>query len=194
MISEFLAPVEENIVDFKKSLPERSIGKKINLYNKSFTNLTNIDIAVIGLNEYRGSDQPDTNYLKINYLRKEFYSLYSGDWNINLIDLGDVINGNKLSDTYYAVQIICEELINNEVIPFFIGSSQDLTFSITSKVFSAAVGPILSVQKVLLINVSWTLDITSLIPTTAVSAYPFPIVFPNIAKSGLTEYFLCIPP
>ena len=35
MISEFLAPVEENIVDFKESLPERSIGKKINLYNKS---------------------------------------------------------------------------------------------------------------------------------------------------------------
>ena len=130
MISEFLAPVEENIVDFKESLPERSIGKKINLYNKSFTNLTNIDIAVIGLNEYRGSDQTNTNYLKINYLRKEFYSLYSGDWNINLIDLGDVINGDKLSDTYYAVQIICEELINNEVIPFFIGSSQDLTFSI----------------------------------------------------------------
>ena len=86
------------------------------MYNKSITDLTNIDIAVIGLNEYRGSDQPNTNYLKINYLRKEFYSLYSGDWNINLIDLGDVINGDKLSDTYYAVQIICEELINNEVI------------------------------------------------------------------------------
>ena len=131
MISEFLAPVEENIVDFKESLPERSIGKKINLYNKSFTNLTNIDIAVIGLNEYRGSDQTNTNYLKINYLRKEFYSLYSGDWNINLIDLGDVINGDKLSDTYYAVQIICEELIEIYNLIDSTGISKKLIFKLS---------------------------------------------------------------
>ena len=130
MISEFLAPFEKNIVDFKESLPDRSIGKKITLYSKSITDLTNIDIALIGLNEYRGSVETNSNYLKINYLRKEFYSLYLGDWNINLIDLGDIINGDKLFDTYYAVQIICEELVNNNVIPFFIGSSQDLTYPI----------------------------------------------------------------
>ena len=102
MISEFLAPFEKNIVDFKESLPDRSIGKKITLYSKSITDLTNIDIALIGLNEYRGSVETNSNYLKINYLRKEFYSLYSGDWNINLVDLGDVRNATRPAMTIAA--------------------------------------------------------------------------------------------
>ena len=129
MFNDFLSPLDKNILTYKNKLPLSSIGKNLLTYHQNI-DLSTIDIALIGLNEYRGSSSSHINYLKTNSFRKEFYSLYSGDWQINLMDLGDVINGNKLSDTYYAIQNISETLINNNVIPLFFGGSQDLTFSI----------------------------------------------------------------
>ena len=129
MFSDFLSP-EDTVMEYKESLPESSIGKKIFSYKKNETNFSKIDIALMGLNEYRGSDDSKLNYFKTNSLRKELYSLLIGDWNVKLIDLGDVISGNRLSDTYYAVKVISQNLIKNNVIPFFIGGSQDLTFPI----------------------------------------------------------------
>ena len=129
MLNDFLAPLEESVLNYIDSLPLLSVGKNL-FFNYKNLDLSKIDIALIGLNEYRGSSNSNLNYFKSNTFRKEFYSLYSGDWKVNLVDLGDVINGNKLSDTYYAVQYISETLIKNNVIPFFIGGSQDLTFPI----------------------------------------------------------------
>ena len=129
MLNDFLAPLEESVLNYIDSLPLLSVGKNL-FFNDKNLDLFKIDIALIGLNEYRGSSNSNLNYFKSNTFRKEFYSLYSGDWKVNLVDLGDVINGNKLSDTYYAVQYISETLIKNNVIPFFIGGSQDLTFPI----------------------------------------------------------------
>ena len=129
MLNDFLTPLEESIVNYIDGLPLSSIGKKL-LINDESLDLSKIDIALIGLNEYRGSSSSNSNHFISNSFRKEFYSLYSGDWKVNLVDLGDIINGNKLSDTHYAIQYISEILKNNNVIPFFIGGSQDLTFPI----------------------------------------------------------------
>ncbi|MFL2665806.1 MAG: formimidoylglutamase [Flavobacteriaceae bacterium] len=129
MLNDFLAPIEGSILNYIDKLPVSSIGKNLSI-NDEKIDLSKIDIALIGLNEYRGSSSSNSNYIKPNSFRKQFYSLYSGDWKVNLVDLGDVINGNKLSDTYYAVQYISETLIKNNVIPIFIGGSQDITFPI----------------------------------------------------------------
>ena len=130
MFSDLLSPNNETLNEYKKSLSEASIGNKILSYKKNETDFSKIDIALIGLNEYRGTNGSKLNSFKTNSLRKELYSLLIGDWNVSLIDLGDVISGNRLSDTYYAIKIISKNLIKNNVIPFFIGGSQDLTFPI----------------------------------------------------------------
>ena len=98
MLTDFLAPIDQIILNFKESLPENSIGKKIDYLKNNDIKLSKFDIAIIGINEYRGSSVKKSNYFKTVDLRKEFYSLFLGDWNVNLIDLGDVISGNKLSE------------------------------------------------------------------------------------------------
>ena len=128
MFSDFLAPLDRSILEFKDSLPETSIGKNMICFKENCIDLSKIDIAIIGLNEYRGADDLKSNYLKTNSIRKEFYSLFFGDWNLNLIDLGDVVNGNKLSDTYFAVQKISQTLTENNVIAFFFGWNSRLDF------------------------------------------------------------------
>jgi hypothetical protein len=128
MIAEYLLPVNQSILDFNKKLPPLAIGKSISFYNFKASNLYNIDIAIIGLKESRKSKEK--KYIDLNSFRREFYSLYFGDWKVNIIDMGDVINGESISDTYYAVKTINETLLKKNIISFFIGGTQDLSFPI----------------------------------------------------------------
>ena len=128
MIADYLLPVNQSIIDFNKKLSPLAIGKSISFYNSKASNLNNIDIAIIGLKESRKSKEK--KYIDLNSFRREFYSLYFGDWKVNIIDMGDVINGESISDTYYAVKTINETLLKKNIISFFIGGTQDLSFPI----------------------------------------------------------------
>ena len=130
MITEYLLPVNKEIVNFKNELPQLSIGKNISFYSSKNLNLNEVDIAIIGLKETIISKENNNEYLEVNSFRKEFYSLYLGDWKINIIDLGDVINWESKFDTYYAVRSINEVLKNKNILSFFIGGSQDITFPV----------------------------------------------------------------
>jgi arginase family enzyme len=44
--------------------------------------------------------------------------------------LGDILNGDRLEDTYYLLKNIVSELIRNDVIPIVLGGSQDMTYGI----------------------------------------------------------------
>ena len=46
MISDFLAPVENEILKFKKDLPQASVGKKISCYGVDVCDLSKTDIAL----------------------------------------------------------------------------------------------------------------------------------------------------
>ena len=128
MIAEYLLPVNNEIVDFKNQLSPLTIGKAITIYGDNQSNLKGFDIALIGLSECRKSSEVNKKYLDINSFRKEFYSLFCGDWNVNIIDMGDVISGDDISDTYFALKTINESLLEKNIISFFIGGTQDLTF------------------------------------------------------------------
>ena len=128
MIAECLLPVNNEIVDFKNQLSPLTIGKAITIYGDNQSNLKDFDIALIGLSECRKSSEVNKKYLDINSFRKEFYSLFCGDWNVNIIDMGDVISGDDISDTYFALKTINESLLEKNIISFFIGGTQDLTF------------------------------------------------------------------
>ena len=60
--------------------------------------------------------------------RKEFYSLYYGDWNVNILDLGDLINGDNYNDTYFAFKTISDELLRQNVKLIVVGGGNDFAF------------------------------------------------------------------
>jgi arginase family enzyme len=51
-------------------------------------------------------------------------------WNMPIYDLGDILPGNELNDTYFAVAQVVSELVKKKVIPVVIGGSQDLTIAL----------------------------------------------------------------
>ena len=128
MINGYLCPLSEDLIEFKSNLSRGTLGSNITLYNSEKTDYSSIDIAIVGLNEYRNSDEISDESLNLEKFRREFYSLFYGNWNANILDLGDVISGKSYSDTYYAVNSIHQDLINQNIVVIFIGGGQDFTF------------------------------------------------------------------
>jgi arginase family enzyme len=128
MVFDFLAPVESEIIEFAEGLSPQTLSRKILMHSQGdFPYLENTAVAIIGVLENRGvADKKD--HVHLNYVRKQLYSLYPGNWDKIIADLGNISEGDTLQDTYFALRSICEELIRNKIIPVVIGGSQDLTY------------------------------------------------------------------
>ena len=127
----FLSPVDDLIISHMNLNSSLILGNRINIFSDvtSPPDLANIDIAIIGVSEYRnGKNSLDENF-SLNEIRKTFYSLYPGNWSVNIVDLGDLILGDTVADTYLAMQSIISALLKNNIIPIIIGGTQDLTYA-----------------------------------------------------------------
>ena len=128
MAFDFLEPVSAVVLDFVKKLNMQSLGKKVVFHTKEdFPDLNTAKIALIGVLDNRGNSNALT--VDLDFIRKEFYALFPGNWESSIIDLGDIPEGNTQEDTYYAVAKIVSELIKKQILPIIIGGSQDLTYA-----------------------------------------------------------------
>ena len=129
MSLELLAPVKKETLLGLTLLPKQILGKNISIHTKNtgLPELKGLTIALIGLNEYRNSFFHNSSY-NVNQFRKVFYELYPGNWNLSIADLGDLPNGEKVEDTYFAIKEIGVHLKQMNIIPIFIGGSHDLMF------------------------------------------------------------------
>ena len=128
MTSDYLSPISKKLIDLKNKLPDDSLGNKIVLYDTKKFNYNEIDIALIGIKEYRNSVEVKSNFIDLDKFRKEFYSLCYGDWNVNILDLGDLINGDNYNDTYFAFKVISDELLKQNVKLIVVGGGNDFAY------------------------------------------------------------------
>lgn len=114
-----------------KKYSEEKIGFRIDSYaNDSFPELDKEGFAIIYVPEYRGDSQNILDY-ENQYFREFLYDLNIGmDWKMPLYDLGDILPGSELKDTYFAVSQVVTELIKKKIIPIVVGGSQDLTIAL----------------------------------------------------------------
>lgn len=130
MVFDFLQPISSSIEEYISTLSNQTLGKKVVLHTQTdFPVLENIALALITVNESRGAakENDDCNF---DTFRKEFYSLYPGNWNVSLADLGTIEAGDSVEDTYFVLKKLVEELVKKKIIPIVIGGSQDLTYAI----------------------------------------------------------------
>ena len=127
---DFLKPVEDEILEYIKGLTSQQLGSKIVLHtNEQFPDLKRIKIAVVGVLENHG-DKKTVSDVDLIPFRKEFYGLFPGNWDASIADLGDILAGNSVEDTYFAVKKVVASLIKKKIVPSVIGGSQDLTYAL----------------------------------------------------------------
>ena len=125
---DFLSPVDDEIIEYIKGLTSQHLGSKVAFHtDKDFPDTDQIKIAIIGVLENRG-DVKSFEEVDLNPIRKELYSLYPGNWQSSIADLGDIMPGNSLEDTFFALQKVTAKLIRKGIIPIILGGSQDLTY------------------------------------------------------------------
>jgi hypothetical protein len=125
-ISIYFTPVVLDDLKFE----DDQIGAKINVFQTDFPEVKKNSCVVFSVPEFRGHHTSVDQSIQSNF-RKDFYLHYfGGNWNFELYDLGEILPGNELKDTYYAVSNVVAELVKINAIPIIIGGSQDLIFSV----------------------------------------------------------------
>jgi len=130
MIKDFLTPINDDVLELAKSLPETSVGNKILKHvSGSLPELDGVKLALIFVKEGRSAvGNPETGN-GFDTIREYFYKLFMGAWDIKIADLGDLHPGFEVEDTYSALKEISSFLIKKQIIPVIIGGGQDLTYA-----------------------------------------------------------------
>lgn len=125
---DFLSPVDNEIIQYISSLSTQNMGSKVAFHtDKEFPDLDKIKIAIIGVPENRG-DRKAYQEVNLEFIRKEFYGLFPGNWQSSIADLGDILPGNSLEDTFFALKKVTSRLLKKGIVPIVIGGSQDLIY------------------------------------------------------------------
>lgn len=131
MIIDFLSPVAEDVIAHAKLQDKQSLGNNMSFYRKygAFPEIEKESIVVLGVLENRN----DINYLgeslSFKEIRKSFVELFPGNWNSKIIDIGDILPGETVSDTYFALKKVIEAVVKLGAVPLVLGGSHDLTYA-----------------------------------------------------------------
>ncbi len=127
---DFLTAVDNEILAYISGLSSQQLGSKMVLHTaEQFPDLNKIKIAVIGVLDNRGNKNQKES-IELVHIRKELYSLFPGNWDASVADLGNILEGNSKDDTYFAVKNVISSLIKKKITPIIIGGSQDLTYAL----------------------------------------------------------------
>ncbi|MGY3211334.1 formimidoylglutamase [Mucilaginibacter sp. HD30] len=128
-LSDFFSPVDLNKILPKNGYYTSHLGSKIALYANDFPDLDEgINIAIIGVQEDRNAVNNPGCALGPDYVREKLYLLNEGGYTTKIADLGNIKQGETVTDTYFALKTVVNELIKKDILPIIIGGGQDLTY------------------------------------------------------------------
>ncbi len=128
---EFLVPVSKKVLAYREFLPIGTLGKQIEVQAKAgeLPNLKNVKFAILGIKENRTDVDFMGGEVCFDGYRKALYSLYPGNWNYKIIDLGDIERGATPEDTRFAAKEVIAALIDKNIVPLILGGSQDMAYA-----------------------------------------------------------------
>ena len=127
-LHEFLSPVHVSSLNNDMAYNDSQMGTVIKIYEEEFPDLANVDMVIVGINEFRGSgfiakeNAADT-------VRKKLYQLHYWHKDISIADVGNIKIGASLNDSYSAVTIVMKELLQMNKAIVLLGGSHDNTLA-----------------------------------------------------------------
>ena len=128
---DFLTPIKDTIIAHLVLQSAQSLGRNIQVYStqNGFPELEEVQVAIFGVQEDRNAVDNMSCGENLHEIRKHLYQLFPGNWHTNIADLGNIVKGNSVEDTYFAVNKLTSFLLKNNIIPIIIGGSQDITYA-----------------------------------------------------------------
>ena len=131
MSLDLLIPISATPLNNLDLLPSQVIGKSIKIHTEEdgIPDLGDVKLAIIGLTESRNTFFPTSNY-DLDSFRNSFYKLFTGNWKFEIADIGNLPDGDTVSDTYFALIEICKELQKLNIVTVLVGGSHDMIYPI----------------------------------------------------------------
>ena len=124
-LSIYFSPLHEEDVNYEGE----QIGQIIISNFGEFPEIASKSIVLFSVPEYRGNADHKNNHSRSEFRSKLKQLSRSKNWNSTIYDLGTIIPGEELKDTYFAISSVVHELTKNDVVPILIGGSQDLVLA-----------------------------------------------------------------
>lgn len=123
-----MTPVNSAFLNEDMEYNDRQMGSAIERFEKKLPALENADVVLLGINEYRGEGKVATA-ISADEFRKEFYRLHFWHTDVKIVDIGNLITGKTLKDSYAALRIVLKELMDIGKRVVIIGGSHDNTLA-----------------------------------------------------------------
>lgn len=104
---------------------KEKLGTLIDLYS-SQVDVDSYDVIIMGVPDGRLSYGNENCSLAPNEIRKELYDLYTGDWTLKILDLGNLKIGATIEDTYHAVEDVSLFFSQKNIPLLILGGGHDL--------------------------------------------------------------------
>jgi formiminoglutamase len=127
-LDEYLIAVNVAEVSDDAAYNDSQMGSIIKINQEEIPDLTDIDLVIVGVNEFRGNGFIATQN-SADAIRKKFYELHYWHKEISIADLGNVKSGASLNDSYSALSIVLKELFRMNKTVIIIGGSHDNTLA-----------------------------------------------------------------
>jgi formiminoglutamase len=127
-LDEYLIAVNVAEVSDDAAYNDSQMGSIIKINHEEIPDLTDIDLVIVGVNEFRGNGFIATQN-SADAIRKKFYELHYWHKEISIADLGNVKSGASLNDSYSALSIVLKELFRMNKTVIIIGGSHDNTLA-----------------------------------------------------------------
>ena len=131
-LSTYFEPVSLDDIQFVHNDFFPHIGDRIQTYTteNGFPETKKQHLALLGVCDDRAAVNNSGCKDAPNEVRKKFYSLSLPNYDLKIVDLGNMVMGNTAEDTYYALAHTIATLIHRNVVPIVIGGGNDLAFAI----------------------------------------------------------------
>lgn len=124
-IEQYLKPLPPETVEYQAC----RYGAHIKPYTENaFPVLDGVNVAIIGVCEDRNSADNQGCATAPDKIREALKRL-SFIEGVSVADIGNIIPGEKASDTYHALAFIVSKLLEKKIVPVVLGGSQDLTYA-----------------------------------------------------------------
>ena len=126
-----LKPVDDHLIVHNELMSSLILGNKIQIHSSEhgIPDLDTTGIVIIGIPENRNSIDYLGDELNLNEIRKSLYNLYPGNWSTEIADLGNLILGENVDQTYGRIISMLSILFEKNIIPIIIGGSHDLLYA-----------------------------------------------------------------
>jgi len=126
-----LKPIDDHLIVHNELMSSLILGNKIQIHTSEhgIPDLDTTKIVIIGIPENRNSIDYLGDELNLNEIRKSLYNLYPGNWSTEIADLGNLILGENVEQTYGRIISMLSILFEKNIIPIIIGGSHDLLYA-----------------------------------------------------------------